>query len=100
MIDNRKKYAPNKRGMKFYLSEEARQLLEAESLRTTYPMSVVLDLMIKEQLKPHLPLVETLTPEAAEKVMDEAFATHVVRRKRPPVVDEPPAAAPGFKVDI
>lgn len=50
MIDNRKKYAPGKPGHKFYLSTEARSLLEAESRRTTYPMSVIVDLLIKKHL--------------------------------------------------
>jgi len=58
MIDNRKKYVTRRQPVKLYLSQEARQLLLAESVRTTYPMSVIVDLMIKEQLKPEPPLVE------------------------------------------
>lgn len=52
MIDNRKKYAPSKRGHKLYLSDASRELLEAESRRTTYPMSIVVDMLIQKHIEP------------------------------------------------
>jgi len=52
MIDNRKKYSPRKIAHKLYLSEEARALLEAESVRVSVPMSVVVELLIRNHLTP------------------------------------------------
>jgi hypothetical protein len=54
MIDNRKKYSPRKTPYKLYLSDDARLRLERESARTTYPMSMVIDLLVKK----HLPVSE------------------------------------------
>jgi hypothetical protein len=50
MIDNRKKYSPRKTPYKLYLSDDARLRLERESARTTYPMSMVIDLLVKKHL--------------------------------------------------
>jgi hypothetical protein len=54
MIDNRNKYSPRKTPYKLYLSDDARLRLERESARTTYPMSMVIDLLVKK----HLPVSE------------------------------------------
>ena len=50
MIDNRNKYVAHKKPVKLYLSDEARALLEQESRRTTYPMSVIVDMLLKKYL--------------------------------------------------
>ena len=52
MVDNRKKYAPRKKDHKFYLSDSSRQLLEAESRRTSYPMSIIVDMLIQKHIDP------------------------------------------------
>jgi len=52
MIDNRKKYVSRRTAVKLYLSEEARQMLVGESVRTTYPMSVIVDQLIKAHIDP------------------------------------------------
>lgn len=52
MVDNRKKYAPRKKDHKFYLSDSSRQLLEAESRRTSYPMSIIVDMLIQKHIEP------------------------------------------------
>jgi hypothetical protein len=54
MIDNRNKYVAHKKPVKLYLSDEARELLEGESRRTTYPMSVIVDMLLKRHIPTHL----------------------------------------------
>lgn len=57
--------ARNAKARKYYLSDEAIALLERESTRSTYPMSTVIDMLIKQHLSaPLLDRVQIATPVA------------------------------------
>lgn len=52
MIDNRKKFTAHKRPHKFYLSDEARAILERASDLQALPMSTLVELLIRTHLRP------------------------------------------------
>lgn len=65
------KYSPGKPARKFYLSEEAAAMLFAESKRSTYPMSTLVDMAIKKCYGPQ-PVLTPMGPQPVYLVRDEA----------------------------
>lgn len=61
-----------KRQAKFYLSQEAIALLSAESERSTYSMSTLIDMYIKERLgeAQHIPGRALTAPMSTEEVAE------------------------------
>lgn len=52
----------NAKARKLYLSDEAIALLQAESERSTYPMSVIVDMLIKKAFGPPAPRKPAAAP--------------------------------------
>lgn len=82
------KYSPGKPARKFYLSEEAAAMLFAESKRSTYPMSTLVDMAIKRCYGPQPAPVFPPTPQevfAEQLARLEEMQLEVLQASLPPV---------------